>query len=311
MASPRPCPVCGQQHTRVLYRPKESPGPISKCLNCSMVYVGVIEDDHTLIFDGPVTYGQSDPKILTSSNLGDVSGSWELSLLPDKEVEWPALKRNATDALHRIELHTHMPHNERRIFDFGSGWGFFLAVAKERGWITYGLEPLPACAVYARATFDLNIITDTLRENTFPSDFFDVITSFQVFEHLPYPKEDIRHLHKMLRKDGIILIEVPNFETWTMQIMKARHRHFVQDHLNFFSIDTLSQLLCDSGFEVIDHYHPTRYMSVRHLIRHWFRRYLPVPIVDALQRALQKTSLWEQTIGLNMGDIIAIIGRKL
>jgi len=204
-----------------------------------------------------------------------------------------------------------MPHNERRIFDFGSGWGFFLAVAKERGWITYGLEPLPACAVYARATFDLNIITDTLRENTFPSDFFDVITSFQVFEHLPYPKEDIRHLHKMLRKDGIILIEVPNFETWTMQIMKARHRHFVQDHLNFFSIDTLGQLLCDSGFEVIDHYHPTRYMSVRHLIRHWFRRYLPVPIVDALQRALQKTSLWEQTIGLNMGDIIAIIGRKL
>ncbi len=311
MASPRPCPVCGQQHTRVLYRPKESPGPISKCLNCSMVYVGVIEDDHALIFDGPVTYGQSDPKILTSSNLGDVSGSWELNLLPDKEVEWPALKRNATDALHRIELHTRNPHNERRIFDFGSGWGFFLAFAKERGWSTYGLEPLPACAVYARATFDLNIITDTLRENTFPSDFFDVITSFQVFEHLPYPKEDIRHLHKMLRKDGIILIEVPNFETWTMKIMKARHRHFVQDHLNFFSIDTLSQLLCDSGFEVIDHYHPTRYMSVRHLIRHWFRRYLPAPIVDALQRALQKTSLWEQTIGLNMGDIITIIGRKL
>ncbi len=275
-----------------------------------MAYIEIIEDDHALIFDGPVMYGQPNPKILTSSNLADVSDSWEFKLLPDKEIEWPVLQQNATDTLQRIELHTNANRTERRILDFGSGWGFFLAVAQERGWVTCGLEPLPASAVYARATFGLNIITDTLHENTFPSDYFDVITSFQVFEHLPYPKEDIKHLHKMLQQDGIILIEVPNFETWTMRIMGSRHRHFVQDHLNFFSIETLSQLLVNSGFEVIYHYHPTRRMSVRHLIRHWFRRYLPASMCDALQRSIQKTSLWEQTIGLNIGDIITVIGRK-
>lgn len=114
----------------------------------------------------------------------------------------------------------------------------------------------------------------------------------------------------MLRQDGIVLIEVPNFETWTLRIMKSRHRHFVQDHLNFFSIDTLSQLLVNSGFRVAGHYHPTRRMSVRHLVRHWLRQHLPASIVDALQSSLQKTSLWERTVSLNIGDIITVIGRK-
>jgi hypothetical protein len=188
MASRRACPVCGQQHTRVLFRPKDSPGPVAKCLNCDMVYVESIEDDHALIFSEPVMNGQPDPKILTSSNLADVSDSWEFKFLPDEEVEWPVRQHNAADALQRIERHinTHRPGG--RLLDFGSGWGFFLAVAKERGWIPYGLEPLPASAVYARARFGLNTITDTLRENTFPSDFFDVITAFQVFEHLPPPR---------------------------------------------------------------------------------------------------------------------------
>lgn len=307
----RSCPVCGQQNTRILFRPKESPGPITKCLNCGMVYVKIIENGQALIFNGPVIGGQLDPKILTSSNLADVSNSWEFKNLPDKKVEWPCLQKNAFTNLRRIELHTNKPRNGGRILDFGSGWGFFLAVAKEYGWDTYGLEPLPATAVYARATFGLNIITDTLHENTFPQDFFDVITSFQVFEHLPYPKENILHLHKMLRKDGIILIEVPNINTWTVQIMKTRHRHFVQDHLNFFTIDTLSQLLVDSGFEVIDHFHPTRRMSVRHLMNCWARRYLPTSIANTLQSSVQKTSLWEKTISLNIGDIITVIGRKL
>jgi len=185
MASVRSCPICGQQHTRVLFWPRASPGPVSQCLSCGMVYIANIEDSHALIFDGPVTYGQTDPKILTSSNLDDVRDSWEFKLLPDKEVEWPAMRQNAIDALQRIERHVNSSFNERKILDFGSGWGFFLAVAKERGWIPYGLEPLPASAVYARATFGLNITTDTLREDTFPPDFFDAITSFQVFEHLP------------------------------------------------------------------------------------------------------------------------------
>jgi hypothetical protein len=41
----------------------------------------------------------SDPQLLTSADLRDVAGGWELSMLPAKEAEWPAFRLNATDAL--------------------------------------------------------------------------------------------------------------------------------------------------------------------------------------------------------------------
>jgi len=274
-----------------------------------MVYIGRLEDTHALIFNGPVTFGETNEQVLTSSNLDDVKDSWEFSLLPAKEAELPALQKNALAALHRIELHI-KNGSARRILDFGSGWGFFLSTAKDYGWDAYGLEPLPASAVYARAKFGLNIKTDTLRDNTFPNDFFDVITSFQVFEHLPYPKEDIQILRKMLRRNGVILIEVPNFETWTLRLMKSKHRHFVQDHLNFFSATTLGRLLVENGFDVIDHYYPTRQMSIRHLVDIWLRRYVPTRINNVFRNALQRTRLWNQTIGINLGDIVTVIARK-
>jgi len=275
-----------------------------------MVYIAKIDQEEALIFDGPVTDASADRNILTTSNLADVQDLWEYSLLPDKEVEWPALERNAQDTLHRIEKQGGSRGADRKILDFGSGWGFFLATTKKHGWSAYGLEPLPACAAYARATFGVEILTDTLRDDSFPPDFFDVVTSFQVFEHLPTPLENACTLHHLLKRGGVILIEVPNFDTWSMKLLGARHRHFVQDHLNFFSINTLGQLLNRAGFEVVDSYHTTRLMSVRHLVKYWLPKYLPFLARDEMQRVVANTPLWEMTIGINIGDIIAVIGRK-
>jgi 2-polyprenyl-3-methyl-5-hydroxy-6-metoxy-1,4-benzoquinol methylase len=310
MTNLRTCPVCGQQQTKPLFHPKASPGPVVECIQCGMAYVAAIADDRALIFDGPVTHGTPNPRLLTSSNLDDVEGSWEFTTLPDVESEWPAMRRNAVDALKRIERHSSGNSKERKILDFGSGWGIFLAFAKERGWIPYGLEPLPAHAIYAREKFDLTVITDTLHENTFPADTFDAITSFQVFEHLPEVQSDLQMLYKILRPEGIILIEVPNFATWTLKILGSRHRHFVQDHINFFSAKTLSQLLARTGFHVLEHYYPTRHMSISHSIEFWLRKYLPGSVVDPFRNKVKKTGLWDRSIGVNIGDIVTVMARK-
>lgn len=275
-----------------------------------MAYIAHIEDPHGLIFDGPVLYNQTDSEILSSSNLEHVKDAWEFQYLPSTEMEWPALRENAIDALQRIESQIKKPLQERSILDFGSGWGFFLAVAKERSWKTCGLEPLAGSAVYARAKFGLDIITDTLREGLFPPVSFDAITSFQVFEHLPYPERDIQILYKALRPGGIILIEVPNFDTWTMRVMKARHRHFTHDHLNFFSGRTLGRFLENNGLRVTGTYHPTRRMSIRYLFTRWISPSLPASMAGSVQSLLQRSGLWNRTIRITVGDIIAVIARK-
>jgi len=156
----------------------------------------------------------------------------------------------------------------------------------------------------------VEVVTDTLHDDTFPPESFNAVTSFQVFEHLPDPLENARILHGLLRKGGVILIEVPNFDTWSMKVLGPRHRHFVQDHVNFFSIDTLSRLLANVGFETVDSYRTTRQMSVRHLVKYWLPKYLPFLAQGGVQRFIASTFLWEMTIGLNIGDIIAVVACK-
>lgn len=310
-ASTRDCPVCGQYSVKTLFHPKSSPGPISRCECCQMVYVANIEDAHAVIFDGPVVFGSTEKAILTSSNLDDFKDSWELKYISIKEAEMPWLQINARIALEKIEANLGCKPAGQRILDYGAGLGFFLSVAKERGWEANGLEPLPASAAYARAKFGVNITTDTLRDTTYPKEYFDVVTAFQVFEHLPDPLDSIKCLSNVLKTGGLIVIEVPRFDTWTMPLLRSKHRHFVQDHLNFFSLKTLELFLRNNGFEIVENYQPKRFMSVQHLYNLWLVKRLPKVASRIGDKILQSESIRQKTIGVNIGDMLTVIGRKV
>lgn len=302
----RRCAICNRDWAEFLFRPKSSPGPVVRCRRCGLLYVSPVQGGHAVIQDGPVL-ASLDPEVLTSSDLRDIAGCWELSLLPTKEAQWPALRANATDALDRLEQFVQPPGS---LLDFGCGWGFFLGVARERGWEPYGLEPLPGHAVHARTKFGATVVTDILRDGAFASNFFEAITAFQVLEHLPDPAGDLARLRGMLKPGGIILIEVPNIDTFSVRLLGPHHRHFVQDHLTFFSTRTLGLLLEKQGFQVVNAYHPTRRMTVRHLVVDWGRRYLRQRIVSAAGALIRPLGLGERVISINLGDIVAVMARK-
>ena len=299
------CIVCGDENFTNLYRPKRSPGEVVRCQGCGFVAVRYIDDGRSIINEQ--TAARVEERLLSSRDLGDLVGCWEVSELTSKLAEIEALRANAIDALDRIERYSTPPG---RLLDFGCGWGFFLDVARERGWLPYGLEPLPGHALYVRAKVEADVVTDILRDSTYPADYFDAITSFQVFEHLPDPAGDLVRLQQALRPGGILLIEVPNIKTWGVRLMGKRHRHFVPDHLNFFSDETLGRLFQASGLEILETYHPTRQMSFRHLITAWGGRLLPEVFTSTSTRLFQNTKIWNKTFGLNIGDIVAVIGRK-
>jgi SAM-dependent methyltransferase len=291
-----PCAVCGAAAQQPLFHPARSPGPVVRCGRCGMVYVSPRLDTHALIFKG------ADVAADAGVSLDEVQGSWEWPILRTKEAERQALDRNSNIALDRLERWVRPPG---RLLDFGCGGGFFLGAAQARGWETIGLEPLPGHAVYARATFNVPVVMDTLRDDTFAPESFDAITAFQVFEHLPQPREDLAQLAHSLRPGGALLIEVPNIDTWTVRLLGARHRHFVQDHLNFFSARTLGRLMAGAGLDVAEHYFPARYLSVRHLTRHWLGR-----LGGWLPRLAERMGLNDRLVRVNLGDIVAVVGRK-
>jgi len=244
--------------------------------------------------------------MLTSSDLDDLVGCWEKSLIEEEEAELSAKVVNAHRALDRIEQL--MPY-KGTILNLGCFCGTFLHVAAERGWASYGIEPLVGLAIYARAKFGLNVITDTLRDDSFPPEFFDVVTAFQVFEHLPDPLGELTRIWRILKPGGLLVVEVPNIDTVWMGLLGQHHRHFTADHLYFFSPQTLEALLGKAGFTVLKIQAWPRTLSLRKVAL-WIGRASGVSFGKIIATVVRCLNLQDSMITVNLGDIICAFARK-
>ncbi len=244
--------------------------------------------------------------MLISSDLGDLTGCWERSAIEEDEAELSAKVVNAHRALDRIEQ---LMSHKGTMLDLGCFCGTFLHVAAERGWRSYGIEPLVGPAIYARGEFGLNVITDTLRDDSFPPEFFDVVTAFQVFEHLPDPLGELTKIRRILKPGGLVVVEVPNIDTVWVRLLGKYHRHFVPDHIYFFSPQTLEALLAKAGFTVMQIQAWPRTLSLRKVAR-WTGRVGGVPFGKVVATAVRCLHLQNSMITVDLGDVICAFARK-
>ena len=148
----------------------------------------------------------------------------------------------------------------RSICDVGCGTGDFLKFMQKQGWDCTGIEPSEegACrATDSRVTIH-NCPLETF-VSTYPkySNSFDVVSLLNVLEHVPSPRAILGQVKDLLNPEwGIIVICVPNDFTTIQQIAQAKLVKepwwvAVPDHINYFSIESLQQVLASMGFEII------------------------------------------------------------
>lgn len=273
-----------------------------RCAQCGFVFIPNITNSKAIISDRPVL-GDLPPTARTSNNLKDLEGSWEIPIIQFKEREFPAMRRNTLKALKRLERYT----QPGPMLDLGCGTGIQLHTACEHGWQGQGLEPLAGHSIYARAKFGVPVINDVLREDTFPPDTFNAITAYQTFEHLPDPVTVLQRLVTALKPGGALLIEVPNIDNLLVKMMGPRHRHFVIDHLNFFSAATLGRLMENSGLKVVSVHYPARSMSIGHLAD-WV--YHLMPFTKPLHWLGSRPWLAKRIVSVTLRDIVEVIAVK-
>lgn len=301
----RDCCVCGANNYEPLYKPAHSPGPVVRCKECGFVYVTPIETNKALITEGPVL-GDRPSHLLHSSDLNEIKGSWEEPIIEGYISELRPKQVNAEEALMHINALT---GQRGKILDYGCFCGVFLSVAQQQGWDAYGIEPLVMPSIYARGTFGLKITTDTLRPDTFPEDFFDVVTAFQVFEHIVDPQDSLTKIRRIIKPGGFIAIEVPNIDNIWVNVLKEKHRHFVEDHVSFFSANTLSRLLEQMGFKACEVYYPVRVLSYRH-VAWWLGKVVGKSGAGAAQNVIKRIGMDDKTMNLSFGDIVTVIAQK-
>ncbi len=136
------------------------------------------------------------------------------------------------------------------VLDIGCGNGRFLKKLLKYGdYELNGIELEGNAAKRASLIPEIKLKIGVIEENDFPQESMDAITMFQVFEHLTEPQKTLKIIHKILKKNGILVMSFPNIASFQAKLFKGRWLHLDPPrHLFYFIPSDFTKLMKDLGF---------------------------------------------------------------
>jgi SAM-dependent methyltransferase len=140
-----------------------------------------------------------------------------------------------------------------RLLDIGCATGFFLALARAKGWEVVGTEVSQFSAHYAQEKLGLDVRLGSLKNLGFAAGAFDVVTMWDVIEHVTDPMAELQEIRRILRDGGLLSIITPDAGSLVARLLGKRWEEFrrVREHVYFFSRRTMAQMLREAGFDVL------------------------------------------------------------
>jgi 2-polyprenyl-3-methyl-5-hydroxy-6-metoxy-1,4-benzoquinol methylase len=155
--------------------------------------------------------------------------------------------------LHALERAS-LPRTGGRLLDVGCAAGYFLTVMQQRGWQVEGVEPSRTIARFGRERFGVTIHEGTLDTIKLPPASYDLITLWDVIEHVPDPTNLLLQVRRLLAPGGVVLLETQNVASLTARVLGRRWHHYKHaEHLWHFSPQTIDLLLQKTGFVSASH----------------------------------------------------------
>lgn len=137
------------------------------------------------------------------------------------------------------------------LMDLGCSNGLFLEIAKKRGWNVYGTEYDPQCVEIGKQKGIEIYKSDQIPLELFQMKF-DVVTSFEVIEHINNPNEEMDFVSRLLRTGGVVYVTTPNFNSVSRFFLNQNWNVIeYPEHLTYFTFKTLNRLLLKHGYEKV------------------------------------------------------------
>jgi 2-polyprenyl-3-methyl-5-hydroxy-6-metoxy-1,4-benzoquinol methylase len=209
-----------------------------KCKNCHLIYVNPIEKASKINGDYS-KMGNTDAPIIRGSRL-----------------------RAAKSQLGLIKKYK----SGTTLLDIGCGEGFFLFNASKAGYTAKGIEISQGAAEYAGREFGLDVEAKPFEELQFPENYFDVVTLWQVLEHVPYPLIVLKEVHRILKPEGLLATSTPDIESILAKIFRRKWWNLRRLHINQFTAKTLADMLKRAGFKNVFSTTYKEYISISMLV---------------------------------------------
>lgn len=241
------CPLCRSDEAAVFIPFPEI--PVLKCQSCGFMYSSKIlsGEDLTKYYEN----GFGSQRHLQGQQVNSLVNSMALErLINVKEIT--------------------------SILDIGTGYGFLLKeLCLHHGWDTTGVELSQQEAEYAKSKLGLNVINSLLSDSGLQKSAYDLVTSFEVIEHVPYPTKFLLELTEYIKPGGYLLVMTDNFDSRIAKSLGAGFPKWIpHSHISHFSAATLRKALEDT--ENLEILKAISYTPWETLLRNSFYRLLGI-----------------------------------
>ena len=219
------CPLCGPE-PGVVARFDYSPFQVVACRDCELMFLS--------------------PRLTEPSMLKMYQDEryYHSSILGQGYDEYMEVSKNWLKTFtHRLRaIHEFKP--EGRVLDVGCGPGFFMEVAEQMGYDVWGLDPSAYIVRLAQEKFGSRIREGTIETAGFDRQSFDIIVTFDTFEHIYEPLKFLDMTRELLVPQGILVITTPNTKSL---LARVSGRHWVSfkipEHVFYWSPSTIAKAM--------------------------------------------------------------------
>jgi SAM-dependent methyltransferase len=195
------------------------------------------------------------------------------------------------------------------ILDIGCASGLFLKSMADRGWTSWGVEP--SAVQFALAKEALNgraVLQNTTLEGAELPGAFDVITAWDVVEHVTDPTSFLSRCAALLKPDGFLFLTVPDMDSWQARVLKHRWPMLLAEHLNYFNRPSLRMCCKRAGLHLRETDRRAYIFSVDYVFYRLGQHQLPG--MPTLRKTVAALGLQRLPIPVYIGETVAICRRK-
>jgi len=295
------CNLCGHNRHELYVNVRGLKRTIEKCRQCGLVFSRQI-DRSSLTFDFE-NRQEREQKYCKMKFNAEEKGRHDETILKREEYIRTLHFKSRKD---KIDRYT----KRGKLLDIGCGRGFFLLNFVHSNFDYVGVEPRERISQEARRRLGTDkILCGTLREVKFPDGNFDVVTMINVIEHLPFPRQTLAEVARIMKQGAVLLIETPNVNSLIPHLLGARWHAFLEpEHHYFFSKDTLTKMLNGTGFRVESTGRGNKLFSARYLIYrlNWYNK----KCSSALERLFCRLRLLDKAVRVPQFDEFIMIAKK-
>lgn len=207
-----------------------------------------------------------------------------------------------------------------KMVDVGCATGSFLDGMRRRGWQVLGIELTSWAADYARQRLGLDVITGTLESAKLSASSFDLVTMWDVLEHVYDPRQTLREIQRILKPGGWFVFSIPDVDCIEAHWFGPYWVGWdIPRHLHLFPQLVIRRMLSESGLQFRERRHFTgRYGALVYSLQFWLSavvvnlgiRRILLALVRSFPARLLAYPYYAVADRLHQSSVVTIFARK-